>query len=533
MPLIHRRSFIATSAALLPAFARSSRAETARIEILLDEPIGGVNPNLFGHFTEHIGGVIYDGVWVGEKSRVPNVSGIRKALVDALAPLNPPVIRWPGGCFADSYNWRDGVGPHRAKRTNFWANEMPSVAGGDQKYDPNAFGTHEFMRFCRLVKAEPYFAANVRSLPAMAFRDWVEYCNMPANLTSLGEERARNGDPTPFGVKYWGVGNEPWHCGGNFSASEYASEFRRFTAAAPATDVPLKLIAAGPNAGDEQWTRQFFRSMGDKTPQGQSVFDGFSLHYYCAATGKGDAVDFTNDDWYELLSRAQFMDGLIAKHWNAMGDFDPHHKVKLVVDEWGAWHHPGTEIDPSFLFCQMPTLRDALVSALTLNIFIKNAEKVQMANVAQLINNLHCLFLAHEDKFTVTPNYHIFRMLAGHSGGTSLRTACVAPPVSWHYLSDDSSMPSISAAASIKGKVVTLSVVNASISEAHSTQVIAESATIASACSVTLTSTDIHAHNTFKDPDSVKPNSQNLAVSQPWVVTLPPASVTVFTIKLA
>jgi alpha-N-arabinofuranosidase len=181
----------------------------------------------------------------------------------------------------------------------------------------------------------------------------------------------------------------------------------------------------------------------------------------------------------------------------------------------------------------MPTLRDALVSALTLNIFIKNAEKVQMANVAQLINNLHCLFLAHEDKFTVTPNYHIFRMLAGHSGGTSLRTACVAPPVSWHYLSDDSSMPSISAAASIKGKVVTLSVVNASISEAHSTQVIAESATIASACSVTLTSTDIHAHNTFKDPDSVKPNSQNLAVSQPWVVTLPPASVTVFTIKLA
>jgi alpha-N-arabinofuranosidase len=181
----------------------------------------------------------------------------------------------------------------------------------------------------------------------------------------------------------------------------------------------------------------------------------------------------------------------------------------------------------------MPTLRDALVSAITLNVFIRNAEKVQMANVAQLINNLHCLFLAHEDQFTATPNYHIFRMLQGHSGGTSLRTACVAPPVSWRYLSDDFSMPSISAAASVKGKVVTLSVINASISDAHSTQLIAETATIASACSVTLTSSDIHAHNTFKTPDAVKPTSHEIEVSQPFVVTLPPASVTVFTLTLA
>ena len=530
--MINRRDFIAAGAGLLPTFARPGYVASGKVEILLDEPIGVVNPNIFGQFTEHVGGVIYDGVWVGEKSKIPNVGGIRKALIDAMEPLHTPVIRWPGGCFADSYNWRDGVGAHRPKRTNFWANEMDNVRAGDQKYEPNSFGTHEFMRFCRLTKAEPYFAANVRSLPAMAFRDWVEYCNSDKSLTSLAGERAANGDSSPFDIEYWGVGNEPWHCGGNFTASEYAAEFRRFTAAIPSTDVPLSLIAAGPNAGDEQWTRMFFQAMADKVPQPQATFFGFALHFYCASPGSGDAVAFGGADWYELLSRSQFMDSLIRLHWNAMGHSDTKHQVKLVVDEWGAWHHSGTEIDPSFLFCQMPTMRDALVSAMILNIFISHADKIAMANVAQLINNLHCLFLAHEDHFVITPNYHVFRMMSAHKGEISLRTACTGSPVVWKYESEEKSMPAVSASATIKDKRVTLTLVNSSISDAHVTELLLGSDKVSKASAEVLAASDIHAYNSFKNPDAVKPSWTELQVRDPMVVSLPPASVSVISLSL-
>src|SRR6266699_2484430 len=216
-----RSSLLLGSAALIAPRALFSQAVGAKIEILINEPVGTINPNLYSHFVEHLGGVVYDGIWVGEKSRIPNIGGIRQALVDALRPIHPGVVRWPGGCFADSYDWRDGVGPRerRPRRTNVWSDDPHLRALGDvpAKYDPNQFGTNEFMRFCRLVAAQPYLAVNLRTLPARSFTEWLEYCNSPAGSTTLAEQRAAGGEREPFGVRYWGIGNESWGRGGKRS----------------------------------------------------------------------------------------------------------------------------------------------------------------------------------------------------------------------------------------------------------------------------------------------------------------------------
>ena len=257
MPM-NRREFLATTAvagAGLLVAARASAAPDSRVDILMNEPIGRIAPEIQGHFAEHLGGVVYDGIWVGENSKVPNDGGIRRALVDHLRTIKAPLIRWPGGCFADSYDWQDGIGPraNRPTRTNFWASDG-TVPDGPQKYEPNAFGTSEFLRFCQLANAQPYIAANLRSLPALSFAHWVEYCNAPAGSTSLA--KVRGGEP--FKVRYWGVGNESWGCGGNFTPAEYATEYRRYTAWVPGYGIPLQFIGAGPNSGDVEWTREFF-----------------------------------------------------------------------------------------------------------------------------------------------------------------------------------------------------------------------------------------------------------------------------------
>jgi hypothetical protein len=264
MQKIGRRRFIgnmiATSAALVAA--RSVKAADARIEILMNEPIGTISPDIYSHFIEHLGGVIYDGVWVGEQSKIPNMGGIRSAFVEHMRKIKPAVVRWPGGCFADSYNWRDGVGPRkdRPQRTDFWANDIATEATGPQVYEPNHFGTNEFVRLCKLTGSQTYLAANVRSLTAKDFYEWVEYCNAPANATTLARMRAAAGEGDPFGVRYWGVGNESWGCGGNMTAEEYAVEFRKFIAWVPRYGVKLlrdQTVAIG--AGHADYLRSSLR----------------------------------------------------------------------------------------------------------------------------------------------------------------------------------------------------------------------------------------------------------------------------------
>ncbi|MGE5645093.1 MAG: alpha-N-arabinofuranosidase [Acidobacteriota bacterium] len=509
-----RRHFVRTLAAV-PALLgpRSARASDSRIEVLTPEPLGRIAPDLYGHFTEHIGGVVYDGIWVGENSKIPNTGGIRKQLTDALRKIGAPVIRWPGGCFADSYNWRDGIGPRaqRPRRTNFWVNDMKTAPDGPQKYDPNEFGTNEFVRFCRLAGAEPYLAANLRSLTPLDFDQWIEYCNAPAGLTSLSTQRGGE----PFHVKFWGVGNESWGCGGDFTPEEYATEFRRFTSWMSRSGDDLKFIAAGPSSGDLDWTHRFFARLTQKGPGLLNRVYGWAMHYYCGTSG--GAVEFTNDDWYTLLASAGRMEQLIESHWQAMGEIDTARRVKLVIDEWGAWHRPGTEIHPAFLFGQMPTLRDALISALTLDTFNRHADKIAMANVAQLINNLHCLFLAHEDKFVATANYPVFELYAPHQGATALRTIFSAPRAS-------KELWGLAGSASLKEKTLVLTVVNPHVTEARTAEIAIRGAEIREARARTISAPDIHAHNTFQNPRAVE--AREGEALRGGLYTFPPASIT-------
>ncbi len=541
MKKITRRRFIQQAAVGGAAFCTAShlRAATSenKIEILLTEPIGTISPDLYGHFTEHIGGVIYDGIWVGEDSPIPNQGGIRAALVEHMKRLKPSVVRWPGGCFADSYNWRDGVGPRaqRPRRTNFWINDgfLASAPDGPAKYEPNQFGTNEFMHFCKLIGAQPYLAANLRSNTARDFYEWVEYCNAPAPQSSLADQRATNGDPEPFRVRFWGVGKESWGCGGNFTPEEYAAEFRRFTAWVPGYGVPLAFIASGPNGGDLDWTRKFFARLTERDRGLLRTVYGWALHYYCGTAGKGDAIDFTVNDWYDLLAKAIRMEALIEEHWAAMGEVDRQHRVKLVVDEWGAWHHAGTEVARTHLFGQTSTLRDALIAGLTLDIFNRHANKVAMANVAQLINNLHSLFLAWEDKFVATPNFHVFEMYSAHYQGESLRTVFDSPQ-SAPGAGGGRALPALAGSASRHNRLVVLTVVNTRAAEPLEAEISVRGAGIQSANGMVLTADDIHAHNTFERPHTVVSRSLPLAGQGPSLRhSFAPASVTRLTFQLA
>ncbi len=551
---IERREFLKTTllagaaAVIAPKIAFGQTAES-KVEILINEPIGAVNPNLYSHFVEHLGGVVYDGIWVGEKSKVPNYNGIRKSLVDNLKKIKPGVIRYPGGCFADQYDWRDGVGPRdkRPTRVNFWADTnykvvpgYKEVVGGPQKYEPNWFGTDEFMRFCQLVGAQPYLAANMRSLDVNAFMQWLDYCNAPAGLTTLAKARAANGSVNPYDVQFWGVGNESWGCGGDFLPEEYAEEFRKFTAWLPTFGVKLNLIGSGPNGGDLGWTRRFFTKLTEKGTGQLNKLYGFALHYYSGTTGRGNALEYNENEWYDLIARSDRMESLIKDHWTVMGETDREHKVKLVVDEWGAWHSQDADVPPAYLYAYAGTLRDALISGLNLDTFQRHADKVAMANPAQLINTIHSLFLAYEDKFIVTPNYHVFEMYMPHAGATAVRAEFASPQVSFSRFDSQkketkANLWGLNGSASVNGKTVTLTAVNPDVKNTHETEINILGAKIIAANARVLSSSDIHAHNSFENPNGLMPRDETVSVGANGrlIYNFAPASVTRLTLTIA
>jgi alpha-L-arabinofuranosidase len=554
--MIDRRRFIRNSALGAGAFliarnspflsAATSAGPDSRIEVLLGETLGTISPNIYGHFAENLSGVIYDGIWVGENSKIPNVNGIRKELIDEMRKIKAPVVRYPGGCFADSYDWRDGVGPadKRPRRTNFWAEGEAPSAPTSHKYDPNQFGTNEFVHFCKLIGAQPYLAGNVRSLPAEQFYQWVEYCNSPAGSTTLADTRATAGYPEPFNVQYWGVGNESWGCGGNFTPQEYAVEFRRYTTWVPRYEKqPLSFIASGPNDDSWDWTRGFLEELVRKGPGGLRGVYGLALHYYAWnlsrgktrnwIEGKGDALKFDSVDWYELLQQGDVMESLINGHWQVMGEIDREHRIKLVVDEWGPWYRPGSEATPGDQLEQMPTLRDAVFSGLTLDTFNRHPEKVTMANCAQLINCLNSLYLAHEDKFCVTPVGHVLAMYAAHQGGQGLRTIFSSPAVNYDRDGKPASFWGLKGSASLQNKQLVLTVVNPHVCETRETELGVRGASIKSGTVTTLTNSDIHAHNTFDQRNVVTPQDKDLgAGGRSVTITFPPASVTKLAVTL-
>lgn len=533
------------------ALAQSSRALESRIDVLIGEPIAKINPDIYGHFVEHLGGVVYDGIWVGDNSRVPNTNGIRTALVDAMRRIKPSVIRYPGGCFADSYNWRDGIGERskRPRRTNFWADSPEGAArnkNNPQNFEPNHFGTNEFMRFCQLTGGRPYMAANLRSLGAQDFYEWIEYCNSPAGTTTGADQRASGeaASREPFGVQFWGVGNESWGCGGNLTPEEYSTEYRRFTAAVPRYGIPLKFIASGANVDDYNWTRGFFAQTREKGEGQFNSIYGWGLHHYAWNVsggrtndwfaGKGDALRYDTEQYYELLREGDRMESLINNHWAIMGEYDRPHRVKLVVDEWGAWYKPGTEVAPPYTLSQQSTVRDAVLAGLTLDTFNRHADKVVMANVAQLINCLHSPFLAYEDKFVLTPSFHVFEMYAPHQGAQAVRAEFIAPRANYTRNNKPADIWGLKGSASVDGKQLTLTVVNPDIKEPREAEIAINGARIMQAAARTLAEPDVHAHNSFDNPRAVEPRDARINLTGGRLVhRFPPASVTRLQITLA
>jgi alpha-L-arabinofuranosidase len=558
--MIGRREFLRnslTSAGLVLAARASSPfawAESksdsvdSRIEVLMGEPLGTISPNVYGHFAENLSGVIYDGIWVGANSKVPNVDGIRKELIDEMRKIKAPVVRFPGGCFADSYDWRDGIGSSdkRPRRTNFWNGGEADTAPSSHRYDPNQFGTNEFAHFCKLIGSEPYLAANLRSLPAEEFYRWVEYCNSPAGSTTLADARAAAGFKDPFNVRFWGVGNESWGCGGNFTAQEYAVEFRRFTTWVPrfGKENELSFIGSGPNVDDWSWTRGFFEEIAKKGRWQLRGIYGWALHHYAWnlsrgrtrdwVQGKGDALKFDAVDWYELLREGDRMEGLINGHWQVMSEEDPEHWVKLVVDEWGPWYRPGSEATPGDQLEQLPTLRDGVFSGMTLDLFNRHPEKIAMANCAQLINCLNSLYLAHEDRFVVTPVGHVFAMYAAHQGGQALRTIFSAPTIDYDRDGKPASFWGLKGSASLREKELTLTVVNPHVSDLREAEITVRGAAIKSGMATVLTNSDIHAHNTFDQRNVVAPETKTLEITERTLnYAFPPASVTKLALTLS
>lgn len=560
-----RRAFLKASSLAASALAlrhstllaQSGPHTDASIEILPAEPIGTISPEIYSHFIEHLGGVIYDGVWVGEDSPIPNQHGIRTAFIDAMRAVQAPVLRWPGGCFADSYDWRDGIGTRdqRAARAAFWGQQ-----------ESNQYGLHEFMHTCRAIGAKPYLAANLRTLPARDFYQEIEYCNAPAgNLPShsaakpapdtLAALRAANGDSAPFNVDLWGVGNESWGCGGNLTPEEYAAEFRRYTAWTPSYGKdPLRFVAVGPNGDDTDWTRRLFRALY-QNPERRHLW-GLSIHYYTSGSpsqfAAGDALNFSPDDYYDLLTRGSIMERVVTDHWNAIGNTPGQPQVKLVVDEWGAWYGKGTELGPNYNLSQQSTMRDALLTGITLDIFQRHADKVAVANVAQSINCIHSLMLAQEDKFTLTPTFHVFQMYLPHRGAQAVRAEFTTPsienplanaPIPVGGNSYTGSIEAVKTLAGLSGsasvspnnsKLLTLTVVNPHLDRPITTDIAIRGASIASARATVLASADVHDHNDFAHPNAVHPSTATTAqpTAGKLLHTFPPASVTTFQLTL-
>lgn len=393
-----------------------------------------ISRNIYGMFSEHLGRDIYDGFWVGENSEIPNRNGIRLDLVNAFKRINIPVLRWPGGCFADEYHWMDGIGP-RDKRPKIVNTHWGMVT------EDNSFGTHEFMELCDMLGAEAYFAGNMGSGTEQEMSQWVEYMNS-SQESAVTDLRKANGRDKPWKVPYWGVGNENWGCGGNMTPEYYSDLYRRYaTYLKNYPGAPIKKIASGPNGNDHHWMDVLMKNIPDW------MMWGISLHYYTIPTGnwghKGSATRFDEKEYFNTMKNALYMEQILDEQEAIMDKYDPGKRVALVVDEWGIWTdaEPGT--NPGFLY-QQNSLRDALLAAATLNIFNNHSDRVRMANLAQTVNVLQSLALTQGDKMVLTPTYYVFDLYKVHQDATLLPVKLVSPD----YKSGGSRIPAVNVSAS-------------------------------------------------------------------------------------
>lgn len=458
---------------------------------------GIINPEIYGHFSEHLGRCIYEGIYVGEKSEIPNVNGMRTDVVEALKELKVPVLRWPGGCFADEYHWKDGIGPKEKRK------KMINTHWGGVVED-NSFGTHEYFELCRQLGCKTYVNGNLGSGTVQEMSEWVEYMTFNG-VSPMADMRKENGHEEPWTVDYFGVGNENWGCGGNMRPQHYADEYRRYQTYVRNYDQqkPIQKICCGANVDDYHWTEGVLETAFDHAEWAHGFMDGLSLHYYVHPEGweiKGSSTDFDEEVWYKTLKKALYMETLIERHGAIMDQYDPEKKVGMIVDEWGTWYtcEPGT--NPGFLY-QQNTVRDALVAGITLNIFNKHCDRVKMAALAQMVNVLQAVLLTEGEKMIKTPTYHVMHMYRHHQGAELVNS----------QLTDveeigigEWKVPKVTESVSVdKDGIMTITINNLSATDSEQVEVqFAEKGYQVEEAHI-VTNCDMHAHNTFEEPEQV------------------------------
>ena len=424
---------------------------------------GHIEPEIYGHFSEHLGRCIYEGIYVGEDSPIPNKNGMRTDVVEALKEIKVPVLRWPGGCFADEYHWMDGVGPKESRK------KMINTHWGGVTED-NSFGTHEYFELCDQLGCKTYVNGNVGSGSVREMSEWVEYMTLDG-VSPMADLRKKNGREKPWRVDYFGVGNENWGCGGNMTPAYYADLYRRYQTYVRTYDsnAPIFRICGGANADDYKWTevvlRECFAEPAPKEVHG--MMDGLSVHYYCGAEKgphKGSATDFSEDEYWYTMNRALGMDELIYRHGAIMDQYDPDKKVGMIVDEWGTWYdvEPGT--NPGFLY-QQNTMRDALVAGINLNLFNKHSDRVKMANIAQMVNVLQSMILTEGEKLVKTPTYHVFDLYQVHQENDLLASSLETEQVG---LEDEYMVPNLTESVSVDANgVLHITMTNVDLEKAY------------------------------------------------------------------
>lgn len=487
----------------------------AKVMINTKNTKGVINKNIYGQFAEHLGRCIYEGLYVGEDSEIPNINGMRSDVVNALKELEIPVLRWPGGCFADDYHWRDGIGD-KDKRPYMVNTNWGGVV------ENNHFGTHEFFELCEQLGCEPYITGNVGSGTVQEMRDWIEYMTFDGD-SPLANERRKNGREKPWKLKYFGVGNENWGCGGAMRPEYYSDLYRRFqTFIRSYGDEPIYKVACGANADDTNWTKTVLENAGKH-------MDGISWHNYTYAgdwSHKGSSYDFDEKEWYAIFANIEVMRRSLNEHIAAMDYVDPEGKIDLIVDEWGNWFDvmPGT--NPGFLF-QQNTMRDAVSGMVILHMFHDANRRVKMANIAQLVNVLQAMVLTEGERMALTPTYHLFKMMKGHHDGTLVDT--FYDDKSYEYGGE--SISKISISASVKNGVLTITIANTSLDDDETLDIELDRV-FGSADAQVLTSDNMCDFNSFDEPDKVAPKPLDATLDKNTVsVTVPAMSISVLTLK--
>ncbi len=471
----------------------------AILKINEHKKLSHIEPEIYGHFSEHLGRCIYEGLYVGENSDIPNVNGMRTDVVEALKELQVPVLRWPGGCFADEYHWKDGIGPKESRK------KMINTHWGGVVED-NSFGTHEFMELVRQLGCKTYINGNVGSGTVQEMSEWVEYLTFEG-VSPMADLRAKNGHPAPWKVDFWGVGNENWGCGGNMRPEFYANLYRQYQTYVRNYDADKKQtiqkICGGANVDDYEWTETVLETTFTRCPEKlHGQMDGLSLHYYVHPGGwddKGSATEFDTDEWYHTLKLALYMEELVEKHGRIMDKYDPKKKVGMIVDEWGAWYDVEPDTNPGFLY-QQNTVRDALVAAITLNIFNKHSDRVKMACLAQMVNVLQAVLLTEGEKMIKTPTYHVMHMYRHHQDADLLESTLEKAPGTG-TASDP--VPKLTESVSEKDGIITVTIGNLSATDSEKVHLQLQGRGYKVLEAKIVSGDDIHSHNTFDAPENV------------------------------